>query len=251
MHFAAEERGEPKLHTLSPPMHLLNSARPHPAAGPRRLKESAAGLGTRRPVTGMRRTSRCGSGRRRRRAGEESSSMAGWRRRRRDAVDKVRVREDQQCLDLTPGGGELLQRRRVTTTSALPTSSLTSSSTSPITSGCASKGIEAEPHVESARERLASSPPHELLHLLPHLRLRIKGIKKGVRVGELVGRLRRQRREERVGPRRAECICIRTVGDRLFCFANRAILLCEQSHCARGKTPECLSLFSFSCWTQP
>jgi hypothetical protein len=37
-----------------------------------------------------------------------SNSMTGWRRWRRNAVDEVRVGEDQQRLDLVPGGGELL-----------------------------------------------------------------------------------------------------------------------------------------------
>jgi hypothetical protein len=50
MHFALEERGEPKLHSLSPLMHLLGSGRPHlcsiSAHSGCGLEESTTGLGT-------------------------------------------------------------------------------------------------------------------------------------------------------------------------------------------------------------
>jgi hypothetical protein len=86
----------------------------------------------------------------------------------------------------------------------------------------------------SARERLALSPPHELLHLLPHLRLRIKGIEKWACVGELVGfgASGGRRGWDRDGLNAFASALLET-----DYFALRTELLW------RGKAPACLSFF--------
>jgi hypothetical protein len=67
------------------------------------------------------------------------------------------------------------------------------------------------------------SPPHELLHLLPHLRLRIEGGSGRAWASSTASASAALATGgERVGPGGVECVCVHAVGDRLFCFVNGA-----------------------------
>jgi hypothetical protein len=263
MHFASEERGEPKMHTLSPLMHLLNSARPHPAVGSQRLEEPATGLGTRRMMTGMR-----------------TGTRRTWRR---GAVDRVQVRGEHARCWCGSGrrrhrraGAELLYDGLEEPTTRRGRRSAGRRGSAVSRSRSRRRGAPATV-ASDGHLRTAHLFPHELLHLLPHLRLRIerdRGAARGrARRGACVvaaarapppppsppaSHRRGSRRArvwgsstasalttggERVGPGGAECVCVCVVGDRLFCFANGAVV-------REAKLPNA-SFFAFSCWTQP
>jgi hypothetical protein len=201
MHFTSEERGEPKLHILSPLMHLLNSARPHPAAGPRRLEEPAARLGTGRMVTGRRRTWRRGGvngvwvkgeGGRGADVGAggaagqgRSSSTTGWRSQRREASaprdPRRRARPPPPSHPASHRRGSRRSRAWASARGACAVASARAPPPPPSPSASHRRG----------RAWVSSSAPAPAAG------------------GE-------------GGTGRGECVCFYAVRDRLFCFANGA-----------------------------